>query len=181
ETALEQAAALADLLEIREELAEQGYLPEERPKKAAKAPRAPEILTFTSSDGFKILAGRNNRQNDYLTMRLAKDNDLWLHAREIPGAHVIIRAGERPPTPVALREAAAIAAYYSQARQSQNVPVDYTLRKNVHKPRGARPGFVIYKEQRTLVADPDEALVERLKVTAQDSRGNNEDNSAKMK
>ncbi|MCL6448565.1 MAG: NFACT family protein [Armatimonadetes bacterium] len=181
ETALEQAAALADLLEIREELAEQGYLPEERPKKAAKAPRAPEILTFTSSDGFKILAGRNNRQNDYLTMRLAKDNDLWLHAREIPGAHVIIRAGERPPTPAALREAAAIAAYYSRARQSQNVPVDYTLRKNVHKPRGARPGFVIYKEQRTLVADPDEALVERLKGNRANSRGNNEDNSAKRK
>ncbi|MEW6424326.1 MAG: NFACT RNA binding domain-containing protein [Bacillota bacterium] len=166
ETSLEQADSLADLLETGEELAEQGYLPKHEKinrKKIGKLACTPELLTFTSSDGFTILVGRNNKQNDYLTTRLAKNNDLWLHTRDIPGAHVIIRAEQRQPTPTTLREAAALAAYYSQARHSQNVPVDYTLRKNVHKPRGARPGFVIYKEQRTITADPDEELVERLK------------------
>ncbi len=164
ETALQQAASLADLGEIKEELAEQGYLPPENRKKTGPAPRSPELLTFTSSDGFTILVGRNNKQNDYLTMRLAKSNDLWLHAKNIPGAHVIIRADNRTPTPTALQEAAALAAYYSRARHSQNVPVDYTLRKNVQKPRGARPGFVIYKEQRTITVNPDEELVARLAV-----------------
>ncbi|MCL6643261.1 MAG: hypothetical protein K6T71_08100 [Candidatus Bipolaricaulota bacterium] len=77
---------------------------------------------------------------------------------------MIIRADNRTPTPTALQEAAALAAYYSRARHSQNVPVDYTLRKNVQKPRGARPGFVIYKEQRTITVNPDEELVARLAV-----------------
>jgi predicted ribosome quality control (RQC) complex YloA/Tae2 family protein len=167
ETALRQATTMADLLEIKDELAEQGYLPKKEKKeskgKKTPSPAPPEPLAFTSSDGFPILVGRNNKQNDYLTMRLAKSSDIWLHVKDAPGAHVVIRTGGRPPGPAALREAAVLAAYYSRSRHSQNVPVDYTLRKNVSKPQGARPGFVVYKEQRTLTVNPDEELVERLK------------------
>lgn len=165
ETNLQQAGTLDDLFEIKEELAEQGYLPRrEKEKRKTPAP-SPELLTFTSSDGFTILVGRNNKQNDYLTMRLARKNDVWLHARDVPGAHVVIRTeGRLPPTPLALQEAAALAAYFSRARHSQNVPVDYTLRKNVSKPGGTRPGFVVYKEQRTINVNPAEELVERLRT-----------------
>lgn len=162
ETTLQQATSRTNLQEIKEELAEQGYLEKENKKKRKKLPRAPEILTFTSSDGFTILIGRNNKQNDYLIRHLARDNDLWLHVKNIPGAHVIIRVENRQPTPTALQEAASLAAYHSQARYAQNVPVDYTLRKNVHKPRDARPGFVVYKEQQTINVNPEEELLERL-------------------
>lgn len=169
ETALLQAHSAGDLLEIKEELAGQGYLPKKEKKEQKKAPSpVPAPLAFTSSEGFPILVGRNNKQNDYLTMRLAGGNDLWLHAKDIPGAHVVIRTGGRAPGPAALQEAAALAAYYSRARHSQNVPVDYTLRKNVFKPAGARPGFVLYKEQRTIFVNPDEELVERLKKRAEE-------------
>ncbi|HHW43634.1 MAG TPA: fibronectin-binding domain-containing protein, partial [Desulfotomaculum sp.] len=164
ETALHQAATMTEVAEIRQELEEQGYLPAlpaERPGK--REPEKPRPLTFTSSDGFTILVGRNNRQNDYLTTRLARDEDIWLHTRQIPGSHVIIRAGGREVPDTTLQEAASLAAYFSRARESQNVPVDYTLRKNVSKPRGARPGYVIYTGQRTINASPGEELVEKLR------------------
>jgi len=163
ETTLQQAASLDDLLEIKMELVEEKYITRDSQKKLKKqAHRPPELLSFTSSDGFTILVGKNNKQNDYLTLRLAGENDLWLHAQKMPGAHVILRLENRQPTPNAIREAACLAAYFSQARHSQNVPVDYTLRKNVSKPRGAKPGFVIYKEQRSLFANPDKKKVEHL-------------------
>jgi len=163
ETSIILATAVSELMEIREELEEQGYLkPSNRGKK--KEPGKPRPLVFTSTDGFTILVGRNNKQNDYLTLRLAKDEDIWLHTRNIPGSHVLIRTGGRPVPQTTLVEAASLAAYFSRARESQNVPVDYTLRRNVHKPRGARPGYVIYTGQRTLTVDPDQELVERLKA-----------------
>ncbi len=115
-----------------------------------------------STDGFLLLVGKNNRQNDYLTMKMARENDIWLHAKDIPGAHVIIRTEGKEPPPSTLAEAAGLAAFFSKARKSRNVPVDYTLKKHVHKPNGARPGMVIYARQKTIMAAPDEELAERL-------------------
>lgn len=165
ETAIGQAATLQELAEIRQELEEQGYLKAApRAKEKKKEPEKPRPLTFISNDGFTILVGQNNKQNDYLTTRLARDEDIWLHTKEIPGSHVIIRTNGQAVPPATLQEAAVLAAYYSRARESQNVPVDYTSRKNVSKPRGARPGYVIYTGQRTLTANPDKEQVESLKA-----------------
>lgn len=164
--AVEQAASLSDLEEIKQELTEQGYLKNKdytgRNKSRINKKPASEPLLFTSSDGYTILAGRNNKQNDRLTMKIAKDNDIWLHTREIPGSHVIIRTGGSRVPERTIQEAAILAAYFSQARDSENVPVDYTRRKNVKKPRGAKPGYVIYEQQRTAVVTPDEQLVTSL-------------------
>jgi predicted ribosome quality control (RQC) complex YloA/Tae2 family protein len=163
ETALQMASFRQELAEVREELTRQGYLQEKiKSQKIKKDRETPQPLAFTLSEGFTALVGKTNRQNDYLTMRLAKDDDIWLHTKDIPGAHVIVRIGRQPLTHLALQEAACLAAYHSQARQSQNVPVDYTSRKNVNKPRGAKPGFVIYTGQRTINVDPDKELVDRM-------------------
>lgn len=156
-------ASLAEAEEIREELAEQGYVRHRgrRPAKRKKDVR-PELETFVSSDGIPILVGKNNRQNDYLTHKLAAGSDTWLHTKDIPGSHVVIRAREYPER--TLLEAAVLAAYFSKARQGSQVPVDYTLVKHVKKPGGAKPGFFIYENQRTVYVTPDETLVERLRA-----------------
>ncbi|MGE5589676.1 MAG: NFACT family protein [Bacillota bacterium] len=118
---------------------------------------------FTTTTGHLVLVGRNNRQNDWLTLRHADDNDLWFHTKEIPGSHVILKdPGEDPPE-AAIREAAGLAAYYSKGRQSGQVPVDYTRRRHVRKPAGAKPGMVIYDHQRTLFVTPDPEQAERLR------------------
>ena len=120
-------------------------------------------MRFVSSDGISIFVGKNNRQNDALTLQTARSDNLWLHAKNMPGSHVIVDfVGEPPET--TLREAAMLAAYFSQARTSSNVPVDYTLRKNVKKPSGARPGMVIYTNQRTLYATPEPARIASLRA-----------------
>jgi len=118
---------------------------------------------FTTTTGHVVLVGRNNRQNDWLTLRHAGDGDLWFHTKDIPGSHVILKdPGEDPPE-AAIREAAGLAAYYSKGRQSGQVPVDYTLRRHVRKPAGAKPGMVIYDHQHTVFVTPDPELVERLR------------------
>lgn len=166
ETAVLQALDTEDLTEIRSELEEQTYL---KPKaqqgraKTKKEQSRPQPLSFVSSDGHTILVGKNNKQNDYLTLRLAGDEDLWLHTKNIPGSHVIIRCDQRPDVPrQTLLEAASLAAWFSKARQSGKVPVDYTLRRHVRKPKGAKPGMVIYDNQRTLYVTPSEELVDKL-------------------
>ncbi|MEW8958323.1 MAG: NFACT RNA binding domain-containing protein [Moorella sp. (in: firmicutes)] len=121
-------------------------------KKEAARPSTP--LEFTSPDGFKILVGRNNRQNDWLTLKLAGPDDIWLHAKDIPGSHVVIRTGGREVPAATLEMAARLAARYSRAGGSSRVPVDYTLVKNVRKPPGAKPGMVIYDHQRTVYVAP---------------------------
>jgi predicted ribosome quality control (RQC) complex YloA/Tae2 family protein len=93
---------------------------------------------------------------------MAREEDIWLHAKDIPGAHVIIRTVGKEAPPATLMEAAGLAALFSKARKSRHVPVDYTLKKHVHKPKGARPGMVIYEHQKTIMATPDEELPERL-------------------
>ncbi len=152
-----------DLAEIRRELREQGYLrggvrADEKVKKLS------EPLKFRSSEGFDILVGRNNRQNDQLTLKTAKATDIWLHTQGIAGSHVIIRTEGKEVPEQTLFEAAMLAAYHSKGRESSQVPVDYTAVKFVKKPAGAKPGMVIFTNNRTLFVAPDEALCERLKA-----------------
>lgn len=155
-----EQAAPADIEEIREELAEQGYL-RLRASKKKKKPTKPTPEHFTSTSGIKISVGKNNKQNDYLTFKIAKRNEIWLHTKDIPGSHVVIHAEN--PDEETLTEAAMLSAYFSKARDSSSVPVDYTEIRHVKKPSGAKPGFVIYFEQKTLFVTPDEAKILSLK------------------
>lgn len=154
--ALEQADTLKELQEIKTELVEAGYIKEKsKHKKKAQKKGVPQVKQITSQDGFTILIGKNNKQNDYLTMRLARDEDYWFHVKESPGAHVVVKNKSGQDVPLStLEEAAGIAAYFSEARLSSKVPVDCTKRKNVSKPAGARPGFVIYKNYQTFYVNP---------------------------
>ncbi len=151
--ALSRAETEQDLTEIRGELAEQGYVRILRSKKQKPA-SVSEPMKFTTSDGFTVLVGRNNRQNDRLTMKLANNNDIWFHTKNIPGSHTVLVTGGREPTPKAMEEAAVLAASHSRAKNSAQVPVDYTRVRNVSKPQGAKPGMVIYVNYKTILVDP---------------------------
>lgn len=152
--ALQKTETPAELSEIRDELADSGYVPKIK-SKVKKQQKRSAPLQFFSSDGFEILVGRNNRQNDELTIRMAYSTDLWFHTKIIPGSHTIVRTrgGEEVPDRTIV-EAAQLAAYYSKAQNSSKVPVDYTVVKNVRKPNGAKPGMVIYDHYNTLYVDP---------------------------
>ncbi|MGK0551866.1 NFACT RNA binding domain-containing protein [Enterococcus faecalis] len=152
---LELASPL-DIEVIREELREQGYI-KHRMKGKNKQPARSQPESFYASDGTLILVGKNNLQNDQLTLKTAKKTDVWLHAKDIPGSHVIICSAE--PSETTILEAATLAAYYSKYRLSAHVPVDYVQVKHVHKPNGAKPGYVIYENQRTVYVTPTEAAV----------------------
>lgn len=141
-----------ELSQIREELTEQGYLKRQKGKQRQLAQLPP--LEFTSSDGFKIYVGRNNRQNDKLTLKTASKTDMWLHTKDIHGSHTIIAGNGREISDTAILEAAQLAAYHSKARNSSQVPVDYTLVKYVSKPSGAKPGMVIYVNNKTVYVTP---------------------------
>ncbi|XKE93561.1 NFACT family protein [Metaplanococcus flavidus] len=155
-----QQAGISDIEEIREELAEQGYMKAQKSKKKKK-PTKPSVEPYVSSTGIPISVGKNNKQNDYVTFKVASKSDTWLHTKDIPGSHVIIHDSE--PDEETILEAATIAAYFSKARESSSVPVDYTEVRQVKKPNGAKPGFVIYFEQKTVFVTPDEELVIKLK------------------
>lgn len=155
-----QQASPSDIEEIREELAEQGLL-RLRQSKRKKKPTKPTPENFMSSTGIAISVGKNNKQNDYLTFKIGKRNEIWLHTKDIPGSHVVIHAEN--PDETTLKEAAMLSAYFSKARESASVPVDYTEIRHVKKPNGAKPGFVIYFEQKTLYVTPDEAVIMQLK------------------
>ena len=159
---LSRAESERDIQEIRQELTEGGYLRETGQKKKMKLP-ASRPMVFRSSDGFEILVGRNNRQNDLLTCKMAQKQDIWLHTQKIHGSHVIIACAPETPPDRTVTEAMQLAAYFSQAREGQNVPVDYTRVKNVKKPAGAKPGMVIYDHYATAVVTPDASLIEKLK------------------
>ena len=153
----------SELLEIREELIDGGYLRNYQ-RKNLKQLRPKPPLKFRSSDGFMILCGRNNKQNDRLSMKEARNYDIWLHTHNIPGSHVIIVTnGEKVPDRT-VEEAAVIAAYHSKAQNSVQVPVDYTEIRNVHKPNGAKPGMVIFENYQTAYIKPDQELVEKLSI-----------------
>ena len=164
---INQAENMADLSEIEEELKDEGYIEKNKqvnPQKRKAQKKLPPHK-FRSTEGYDILVGRNNRQNDRLTKKIASNQDLWLHTKKIAGSHVIIRnhTGKEIPENTII-EAAVLAAYHSDARMSQNVPIDYTEVKNVNKPKGAKPGLVYYDEYQTIYVDPDEQLVEELKT-----------------
>ena len=155
-------ASPKDLQEIREELEEGGYIKKRKAKKKVKKKDTKPILdTYRSSDGTEILVGKNNKQNEYLTNKLAAKNHLWFHTKDIPGSHVVIRDDD--PSEETIKEAAVLAAYYSKARNSSRVPVDSTLIRHVKKPAGSKPGYVIYDNQTTYFVTPDEELVLSLK------------------
>ena len=151
-----------DFLEIRSELREAGFLKKQGKKEPRQ--RAARPREFRTSGGFLVLVGRNNRQNDHLTLREADHRDLWLHTQKLHGSHVILRTGGQAVGEDDLVEAAKLAAWYSQARESGNVPVDYARVKDVKKPAGARPGMVVYTKYQTVNVTPEEALVKQLKI-----------------
>lgn len=157
-----EAASPRDIQEIREELIEGGYI-RARQKKGNKNKQnlKPLLEKYSSSDGTELLVGKNNKQNDYLTNKVAARDEIWLHTKDIPGSHVVIRSKE--PSEETILEAAQIAAYFSKARNSSSVPVDFTKVRHVKKPAGAKPGFVIYEQQQTVYVTPDEDLILKLK------------------
>lgn len=160
---LDNCTSLREMDEVRQELAEQGYVQLRRKGAPKKQPALSEPLHFVSSDGFDIYVGKNNKQNDQLTLKLAQSNDVWLHTKNIPGSHVIIRKVGREIPDRTVEEAAVLAAWHSKAKMSANVQVDYTTVKNVNKPSGAKPGKVIYVNYATAVVTPDKNLVEKLR------------------
>lgn len=157
EASLDSSTRLAEIAEIQEELIASGYLHEKMPKK--NKDRRAHPFSFTAPDGMTILVGKNNTQNDVLTFRTAAPTDLWLHVRDIPGSHVILRTGGEIPSEETLHLAAQIAAHFSKARGSSTVPVDYTAIRFVKKPSGSVPGFVRFTHEKTLfVTEDEEAL-----------------------
>jgi predicted ribosome quality control (RQC) complex YloA/Tae2 family protein len=157
-----QSASPKDIQEIREELIEGGYIRNRQRRNAKKISNAKPILDhYFSSDGTELIVGKNNKQNDYLTNKLAARDEIWLHTKDIPGSHVVIRSKE--PSEETIYEAANLAAYFSKARNSSTVPVDFTKVRYVKKPNGAKPGFVIYDNQQTVYVTPEEEMVLKLK------------------
>lgn len=182
---LEQASTPSELEEVHKELIDQEYLAGKHKnqtapkknnkypnkgntkKKPANKPETPQPKTYFSSTGRMILVGKNNRQNDWLTLKKGRPQDLWLHAKNIPGSHVLIplEDGEEFPDDTTLEEAAALAIHFSQAKGSSQVPVDYTHVKNIKKPNAAKPGMVIYETNWSLYLTPKAELIEQLLAT----------------
>ncbi|MGX7172686.1 fibronectin-binding protein EfbA [Enterococcus ratti] len=148
-----EIAGPMDIEIIKEELTAQGYLKKKTVKKQ-KRKKTSQPDQYLSSDGTLILVGKNNLQNDQLSLKTAKKNDYWLHAKNIPGSHVIIKSNE--PTDETITQAAELAAYFSKYRHSAQVPVDFVQVKHLRKPNGAKPGYVIYEKQKTIIVTPEE-------------------------
>ena len=159
---IENCENLAELMDIREELSKVGYLrSKNNSKKETKLTTKPH--EFISSTGFKILVGKNNKQNDHLTLKVASNDDIWMHTKNIPGSHVIIKTEGKEVPDETIFEGAMLAAFFSKSRMSSQVPVDYTKKKNIKKPNGAKPGMVIYETNSTIYVTPTEELVAKLK------------------
>ena len=151
-----------DISDIRRELIATGYLRKQGGTKGDRS-KAQAPWRFVTDDGFEVLAGRSNVQNDELTTRTGRRTDYWFHTQRLHGSHVILRCNGMEPTELAIAQAATIAAYYSQGREGGKVPVDYTMLRFVRKPSGALPGKVIYTDYKTIMTEADEALVRHLK------------------
>ncbi|MDR1640322.1 MAG: NFACT family protein [Clostridiales bacterium] len=156
-----QAADESDMADIRDELTETGFLKKKTVTKGMKR-RASKPLHFISSDGLDIYVGKNNKQNDELTLRTADPTDIWLHAKDMPGSHVIVKTNGSSPPVKSIEEAALLAAFYSKGKASSNVPIDYCPRRNVKKPSGAKPGFVIYEKYNTAYVTPSEEFAKGM-------------------
>ena len=154
----------SDIKEIRNELKESGYIKKNKGDKQRKSVKKSKPMHYISSDGYDIYSGKNNVQNDELTLKFARNNDIWLHTKNIPGSHVIVSSNNTEIPNTTLNEAVMLAAYYSKARESTLVPVDYTKKRNVKKPNGSKPGFVIYETNQTAYITPDEATINKIKM-----------------
>jgi predicted ribosome quality control (RQC) complex YloA/Tae2 family protein len=150
-SSLDECQTSEDIDAVRQELYAEGYLKRKAVK--GKQPKRPskklEPMAYCSSDGLTILVGRNNAQNDELTLKTALPSDMWFHTKNIPGSHVILRCAGQVPPESSVMEAAKLAAYHSQVKGETATPVDYCLRKYVKKPSGSRPGMVIYETNKT--------------------------------
>ena len=160
---LERAQSEKDLSEIRRELVDTGFIKKLKNSGKIKV-KEQQPLRYMSDEGYEILVGRSNTQNDQLTMKIARRTDYWLHTQKIHGSHVIIRCDGLMPPDLTLEQAASLAAYHSQGRDGGKIPVDYTMVRNVKKPSGALPGKVIYTDYNTMMAASDEELAKRLAV-----------------
>lgn len=158
---IERAESGSDISAIRRELADGGFLKRKNAREKAPKPLGP--LQFVCDGGLTALVGRNNVQNDRLTLKEARKNDIWLHTKDFPGSHVILQTGGVSPSEQALHDAAVLAAFHSKGSSSSNVAVDYTAVRNVKKPSGAKPGKVIYTDYKTLFVTPTLEEAERLK------------------
>ncbi len=161
-SALDIAESEADLAQIREELVQCGYI-RQRSSKKNKQQQKSRPYHYRSSDGYDIYVGKNNFQNDELTFHFSEGNDWWFHAKQMPGSHVLVRTktGELPDR--VFEEAAALAAWYSKGRGSEKVEIDYLQKKNVKKPNGSKPGFVVYYTNYSMVAVPDISGIELIR------------------
>ena len=160
QTALDIALLEEDLVQIKEELIESGYIRRKGGAKKVKITSRP--FHYLSSDGFHIYIGKNNYQNDDLTFKFATGNDWWFHAKGIPGSHVVLKTQGKPLPDSAFEEAARLAAYYSKGREQDKVEIDYTEKKNVKKPNGSKPGFVVYYTNYSMMIDPDISSLTQL-------------------
>jgi predicted ribosome quality control (RQC) complex YloA/Tae2 family protein len=156
---LNNSESYDDIEEIKNELIETGYI---RFKKSSKKDKnkVSKPLHFISSDGFHIYVGKNNIQNDYLTLKFANREDIWFHTKNIPGSHVIVKGSN--PSEVTIKEAANLAAFYSKGKLSSNIPVDYTPVRYIKKPNGSKPGMVIYSQNKTIYISPSEPRINKL-------------------
>ncbi len=153
----------SEISAIRMELSDGGYIKNTKGKKQ-KQPREMPPIEYRTTDGFRVLVGRNNVQNEKLSLKTAMKNDMWLHTQKIPGSHVIICGDGKEISDEAIEEAAVIAAYHSKARESSLVPVDYTRVKALKKPNGGKVGMVIYHEYYTIIVNPDKESIDKMKV-----------------
>ena len=163
---IEEAEDAEELETVRAELEGEKILPLSRKQKSGRDQEEPAlpVRRFRSSNGLEILCGKSNIGNDYILRKLARGNDLWFHAQGYPGSHVLLRVGPGEPKFEAVSEAATIAAFFSRGKGSTRVPVDYTPARNVHRPKGARPGFVTYVHQKTILVNPDKERVDKLRA-----------------
>lgn len=143
-----------------------GYLSAKQDKKKRRnaKPVQGKPFRYRTTDGFDVFAGKNNTQNDLLTLKTAYKSDVWFHTQKIHGSHVILVCDGREPTDEAMTQAAEIAAWHSQARGSSQIPVDYSQVRNIKKPNGAKPGMVIYHVYQTAFVTPDEKRIEQLRI-----------------
>lgn len=160
-TALDIALQEEDLVQIKEELTENGYIRRKGGSKKEKITSKP--FHYISSDGFHMYVGKNNYQNDELTFKFATGNDWWFHAKNMPGSHVVVKSEGAEELPDrTFEEAGRLAAYYSKGREQEKVEIDYIQKKHVKKPAGAKPGFVVYYTNYSLMIDSDISNIRQL-------------------
>lgn len=162
---LNHAETSLDLAEIRDELYRAGYASRMKHYASTGKSKTPVVAEFKTSGGYRVLCGKNNLQNEYITHKLASKNDYWFHVKNLPGSHTVMLCGGEEPPERDFTEAAEIAAYFSKGADGQNVEVDYTFVRNVKKPAGARPGFVIYHTNWSCIVTPDSERIAAMRQT----------------